>query len=144
MPSRIQKSKREGKTVLVDDYAHHPDEIKASISSLRALYAGKKISVVFQPHLYSRTRDFCDEFAAALSLADELLLLDIYPAREQPIPGVTSRIIFDKVKCERKELCSKEKLLETIKERNFEVLITLGAGDIDRLLPAIKDEILAK
>ena len=135
---------REGKTVLVDDYAHHPDEIKASISSLRALYAGKKISVVFQPHLYSRTRDFCDEFAAALSLADELLLLDIYPAREQPIPGVTSRIIFDKVKCERKELCSKEKLLETIKERNFEVLITLGAGDIDRLLPAIKDEILAK
>ena len=141
---RFEKKGEIGGVTIIDDYAHHPDEIKASISSLRALYAGKKISVVFQPHLYSRTRDFCDEFAAALSLADELLLLDIYPAREQPIPGVTSRIIFDKVKCERKELCSKEKLLETIKERNFEVLITLGAGDIDRLLPAIKDEILAK
>lgn len=135
---------REGKTILVDDYAHHPDEIKASLSSLRALYADKKISVIFQPHLYTRTRDFCDQFAAALSLADELILLDIYPAREQPIPGVTSRIIFDKVNCKKKALCSKEKLLETIKERNFEVLITLGAGDIDRLLPAIKEEILAR
>ena len=135
---------REGQTVLIDDYAHHPDEIKASLTSLRALYPDKKISVIFQPHLYSRTRDFCDEFAKSLSLADELILLDIYPAREKPIPGVTSQIIFDKVKCKKKELCSKEKLLETIKGRNFEVLITLGAGDIDRLLPAIKEEILAR
>lgn len=133
---------REGKTVLIDDYAHHPNEIKASLLSIRKLYAGKKISVIFQPHLYTRTRDFCDEFAEALSLADELILLDIYPAREQPIPGVTSRIIFDKVKCERKECCPKEKLLETIKGRNFEILITLGAGDIDRMLPAIKEELL--
>lgn len=135
---------REGQTVLIDDYAHHPDEIKASLTSLRALYPDKKISVIFQPHLYSRTHDFCDEFAESLSLADELILLDIYPAREKPIPGVTSQIIFDKVKCKKKELCSKEKLLETIKGRNFEVLITLGAGDIDRLLPAIKEEILAR
>ena len=130
---------REGRTILIDDYAHHPDEIKASLSSVRALYPDKKISVIFQPHLYTRTRDFCDEFAAALSLADELILLEIYPARELPIPGVTSQIIFDKVKCAKKELCLKEKLLETIKERNFEVLITLGAGDIDRLLPSIRD-----
>lgn len=128
-----------GEKILIDDYAHHPDEIKASLSSVRALYPDKKISVIFQPHLYSRTRDFCDEFAAALSLADELILLDIYPARELPIPGVTSQIIFDKVKCKKKELCPKEKLLERIKERTFEVLITLGAGDVNLLLPEIRD-----
>ncbi|MBQ8423724.1 MAG: UDP-N-acetylmuramate--L-alanine ligase [Coprobacter sp.] len=135
---------REKDVVLIDDYAHHPDEISASLSSVRALYPDKKISVIFQPHLYTRTRDFCDEFAKSLSLADELILLEIYPARELPLPGVTSQIIFDKVKCEKKELCLKEKLLETIKERNFEVLITLGAGDIDRLLPEIRDILLKK
>ena len=128
--------------VMIDDYAHHPDELKASITSVRALYPDKKICGIFQPHLYTRTRDFYKEFAAALSLLDELILLDIYPAREQPIPGVTSKLIFDEVTCSNKELCSKDMLLEKIKQRNFEVLITLGAGDIDRMLPAIK-EILA-
>lgn len=126
-------------TVMIDDYAHHPDELKASISSVRALYPDKKISGIFQPHLYTRTRDFYKEFAAALSLLDELILLDIYPAREQPIPGVTSKLILDKVTCSNKELCHKDMLLEKIKQRNFEVLITLGAGDIDRMLPAIKE-----
>lgn len=126
------------KCVLIDDYAHHPDEIRASIQSVRALYPDKKISVIFQPHLYSRTRDFAGDFAKALSLLDELILTEIYPAREQPIPGVTSQIILDQVTCKEKELCEKKMLLEKIKERNFEVLITLGAGDIDRLLPDIK------
>ncbi len=135
---------REGKIVLIDDYAHHPDEIRASLSSVRALYPEKKLSVIFQPHLYTRTRDFCDEFAESLSLADELILLDIYPARELPIPGVSSQIIYEKVNCKNKVLCTKEKLLETIKERNFEVLITLGAGDIDRLLPDIRDIVTRK
>ena len=125
--------------VMIDDYAHHPDEIKASISSGKELYPEKKISVIFQPHLYTRTRDFAPQFAKALSLADELILLDIYPAREEPIPGVTSEIIFDKVTCRNKELCHKDMLLEKIKQRNFEVLITLGAGDIDRMLPEIRD-----
>lgn len=130
--------------VMIDDYAHHPDELKASISSIRELYPDKKISVIFQPHLYTRTRDFADQFAEALSLADELILLEIYPAREEPIPGVTSKIIFDKVTCRNKELCYKEILLETIKQRNFEVLITLGAGDIDRMLPEIRDALNSK
>ena len=109
--------------VMIDDYAHHPDELKASIRSVKALY--------------SRTRDFAPQFAEALSLADEVFLLDIYPARELPIPGVTSKLIFDKITCRNKELCLREKLLERIKECNFDILLTMGAGDIDRLLPEI-------
>ncbi|MGL4293651.1 MAG: UDP-N-acetylmuramate--L-alanine ligase [Bacteroidales bacterium] len=129
--------------VLIDDYAHHPDEIRASISSVQALYPDRKVSVIFQPHLYSRTRDFADEFAQALSLADEVILLDIYPARELPIPGITSEIIFEKLNVLHKKLCKKEFLLEMIKERKFDVLIMLGAGDIDRLVAPVKD-ILSK
>jgi UDP-N-acetylmuramate--alanine ligase len=123
--------------VMIDDYAHHPDELKASISSVKALYPNRRLSVIFQPHLYTRTRDFAPEFAEALSLADEVILLNIYPARELPIEGVTSQIIFDKILSPRKELCDREMLLERIKEYNFEVLLTMGAGDIDRLLPQI-------
>ena len=123
--------------VMIDDYAHHPDELKASIRSVKALYPGRRLSVIFQPHLYSRTRDFAPQFAEALSLADEVFLLDIYPARELPIPGVTSKLIFDKITCRNKELCLREKLLERIKECNFDILLTMGAGDIDRLLPEI-------
>ena len=123
--------------VMIDDYAHHPDELKASISSVRALYPGRELTVIFQPHLYSRTRDFAPQFAEALSLADRVFLLEIYPARELPIPGVTSEIIFDKITCRNKELCLREKLLERIKECNFDILLTMGAGDIDRLLPEI-------
>ena len=123
--------------VMIDDYAHHPDELKASIRSVRALYPGRKLTVIFQPHLYSRTRDFAPQFAEALSMADQVILLDIYPARELPIPGVTSQLIFDRITCRDKELCLREKLLERIKECNFDILLTMGAGDIDRLLPEI-------
>lgn len=130
--------------VMIDDYAHHPDELKASIRSVRALYPGRKLTVIFQPHLYSRTRDFAPQFAEALSMADQVILLDIYPAREQPVPGVTSQIIFDKITCREKELCLREKLLERIKECNFDVLLTMGAGDIDRLLPQIASIVEAK
>lgn len=130
--------------VMIDDYAHHPDELKASIRSVRALYPGRKFTVIFQPHLYSRTRDFAPQFAEALSMADQVILLDIYPARELPIPGVTSQLIFDRITCRDKELCLREKLLERIKECNFDILLTMGAGDIDRLLPDIASIVEAK
>lgn len=128
---------RTPKRVMIDDYAHHPDELRASIRSVKALYPHRKLSVIFQPHLYTRTRDFAPQFAEALSLADEVILLNIYPARELPIEGVTSQIIFDKILSPQKELCEREMLVERIKEYNFEVLLTMGAGDIDRLLPQI-------
>lgn len=122
---------------IIDDYAHHPDELKASIRSVKALYPGKKLTVAFQPHLYSRTRDFAAEFAEALSLADDVILLDIYPARELPIEGVTSKIIFDRITSPSKTMIAKENLTETIKNRNFEILLTAGAGDICNFLPEI-------
>ncbi len=126
---------------VIDDYAHHPDELKASIASVKALYPGKRLTVAFQPHLYSRTRDFAPEFAEALSLADEVILLDIYPAREEPIPGVTSRIIFDRIKTPVKCLIAKEDLTKTIKNSNFDILLTAGAGDICNYLPAIINDL---
>jgi UDP-N-acetylmuramate--alanine ligase len=110
---------------------------------VKELYAGRKVTGIFQPHLYSRTRDFAAEFAQSLSLLDELILLDIYPAREEPIPGITSQIIFDSVTIPNKTLCTKEQLPEIIATGNYEVLLTLGAGDIDRLVAPIK-EILDK
>lgn len=127
------------KIVMIDDYAHHPQELAASITSVKELYPDRKVTGVFQPHLYSRTKDFADEFAKSLSLLDELILLDIYPAREKPIKGVTSKIIFDKVTCP-KTLCNKQELLPLLKNKNdIEVLLTVGAGDIDQLLEAIKE-----
>lgn len=123
--------------VVIDDYAHHPDELKASIKSVKDLYPHRRLSVIFQPHLYTRTRDFAPEFAAALSLADEVLLLDIYPARELPIEGVTSELIFKDITCPNKALCKKEDLINTIKKHNFDVLLTVGAGDICNYLPEI-------
>ena len=123
--------------VVIDDYAHHPDELKASIKSVKDLYPHRRLSVIFQPHLYTRTRDFAPEFAAALSLADEVLLLDIYPARELPIEGVTSELIFKDITCPNKALCKKEDLINTIKKHNFDVLLTAGAGDICNYLPEI-------
>ena len=135
------KEPGENGKVVIDDYAHHPDELKASIRSVKDLYPNRKLSVIFQPHLYTRTRDFAPEFAEALSLADEVLLLDIYPARELPIEGVTSEIILKDIKCANKALCKKEDLLKTIKNYNFEVLLTVGAGDINNYLPAICEEI---
>lgn len=125
--------------VMIDDYAHHPDELSASISSVKELYPDKKVLGIFQPHLYSRTCDFADQFARSLSLLDELILLDIYPAREKPIEGVTSQIIFDKVTC-KKTLCKKSELLDIIRnKKDIEVLLTVGAGDIDQLLQPIKE-----
>lgn len=123
--------------VLIDDYAHHPEELRNSIQSVKELYAGKKITGIFQPHLYTRTRDFASDFASGLSLLDELILLDIYPAREQPIPGVTSQIIFDKVSIVDKRRCTKEELPDIIACGTYEVVLMLGAGDIDRLVEPI-------
>lgn len=129
--------KQPGGKVVIDDYAHHPDELKMSIRSVKALYPGRRLTVAFQPHLYSRTRDFAPEFAEALSLADEVILTDIYPARELPIPGVTSKIIFDRINCDNKALISKLDFVETIKNRNFDILLSLGAGDLSNLLPQV-------
>lgn len=125
--------------VLIDDYAHHPAELRQSILSVREVYAGRKLTGIFQPHLYSRTRDFAADFAASLSLLDELILLDIYPAREEPIPGVTSQLIFDRVTIPSKTLCKKEELLDVVAAGKYEVVLMLGAGDIDRLVEPVKD-----
>lgn len=127
--------------VVIDDYAHHPNEIKASITSVRDLYPGRKITVIFQPHLYTRTRDLAPDFASALSLADEAYLLPIYPARELPIPGVTSEIILKDITCPVKKIYTKENLLQSIHLLNFDILLTLGAGDIVNLLPQICEEV---
>lgn len=126
--------------VLLDDYAHHPAELKASILSVKELYKGKKITGIFQPHLYTRTRDFAEDFAQSLSLLDELILLDIYPAREKPIPGVTSQIIFDKVTVSDKKMIRKEELLALAEKEapTWDVVLMLGAGDIDRLVEPVK------
>ncbi len=123
--------------VMIDDYAHHPDELRASIASVRDLYPGRRLTVIFQPHLYTRTRDFASGFAQALSLADEVILLPIYPAREQPIPGVTSEMILNQVSSTKKCIYSKENLIRSIELSNFDVLLTAGAGDIANLLPQI-------
>lgn len=129
---------KEDNLVFLSDYAHHPAEIKQSISSIKALYPDKKVTAVFQPHLYTRTRDFYKEFAESLSLADEIILLDIYPARELPIEGVTSKLIYDNIASGKtKSLCSKDELPEIIRNKDIEVLITLGAGDIDNMVPQI-------
>lgn len=130
--------------VLIDDYAHSPNEVKASIASVKALYPNRKLSVIFQPHLYTRTRDFAPEFAEALSTADEVILCEIYPARELPIPGVTSEIILNDIKNADKTLCLRKDLLDLIKNRNFDILMTLGAADINVLLEDIKEILLTK
>lgn len=125
--------------VFIDDYAHHPSEIKAMLTSVRALYPGKKISVLFQPHLYSRTRDFAAEFSQSLSLADEVMLLDIYPARELPIEGVSSDILLESIQVEEKYKVEKDTILEYLAERDLEVFITMGAGNIDQLVQPLKN-----
>ena len=126
--------------VMIDDYAHHPGELQASITSVRSLYPGRRLTVIFQPHLYTRTRDFADGFASALSLADEVILLPIYPAREEPIPGVASEMILENITSAKKCIYSKENLIKSIHLSNFDVLLTAGAGDIANLLPQICDE----
>ncbi len=124
---------RTDKITYIDDYAHHPEEVYALISSVKEMYPKKKITGIFQPHLYTRTRDFADGFAENLSLLDELILLDIYPAREKPIKGISSGLIFEKVKIKNKILCHKDKLIEVIKNKKIEILLTIGAGDIGKL-----------
>ena len=124
--------------VLLSDYAHHPQEIRRSVESVRQLYADKKITAIFQPHLYSRTRDFCDDFAESLSLLDEVVLCDIYPAREEPIPGVTSKLIYDRLRPGvAKAMVRKEDVVDYVRNHEFEVLVVLGAGDIDDYVPQI-------
>lgn len=129
--------KEPGGRAVIDDYAHHPDELRNSIVSVRALFPGRKLTVAFQPHLYSRTRDFAPQFAEALSAADRIILLDIYPARELPIPGVTSEIILDKIANPDKVLIAKNQLVDTLAQEGFDILLTVGAGDICNYLPEI-------
>ncbi len=123
----------------VDDYAHHPAELSSAITSLRNIFPGRKITAIFQPHLFTRTRDFAAEFAASLSLVDKLILLDIYPAREEPIPGVTSEIIFKDVTAPEKVLIKKEQLMDYLSEEPLDVLVTFGAGNVDRFIEPITE-----
>ncbi|MCF8236056.1 MAG: UDP-N-acetylmuramate--L-alanine ligase [Bacteroidales bacterium] len=124
--------------IYIDDYAHHPNEIIACLEAVRKMFPGRKITGIFQPHLYSRTRDFMDEFAKSLELLDELYLLDIYPAREKPIEGVDSKKLFNKIKLEKKYLCKKEEMPERIRHKKPGLLLTIGAGDIDRLVEPLE------
>lgn len=130
--------------VYIDDYAHHPEELRAAITAARQLYPGKKITGVFQPHLFSRTRDFADGFAQSLDLLDECILLEIYPAREQPIEGVTSQMLLDKMKSGSKAVVKKENVVAYLSHRPVEVLMTLGAGDIDSLIVPIENMLKQK
>src|SRR5574344_1183687 len=133
------------KQVFLSDYAHHPKEIYQSAKSIRELYKDKKITAIFQPHLYTRTRDFYKDFADSLSILDEVILCDIYPAREQPIPGVTSKLIYDNLKDGvTKKMIKKEEVLDIVKNQDFEVLIVLGAGDLDNYVPQMTKILKAK
>ena len=136
---RFDMQVRNEKHVYIDDYAHHPREIAAALSSIRESYPDRKLTAVFQPHLYTRTRDFADGFAQALSMVDKLILLDIYPARELPIPGVTSEIIFKDVTAPEKVLLRRDEFMDYIKKEEIDLLVTLGAGDIDRFVPEIAE-----
>lgn len=130
--------------VYIDDYAHHPEEIKACITSVKQLYPGKRITGIFQPHLYTRTRDFALEFSRSLSLLDEVMLLEIYPARELPIEGVSSGMLLENITSPDKKIYTRQEVLEEIKHRSIEVLVTLGAGDIDQYVNPIKEILLNK
>jgi len=139
---RFEYQIKSDQLVFIDDYAHHPEELRACITSVRELYPDRKLTGVFQPHLFTRTRDFADGFAESLSLLDEVILLDIYPAREQPIEGVTSGMLLDKITIESKMLCTKQELVSELKKRELEVLLTVGAGDIDMLVEPIKKALM--
>jgi UDP-N-acetylmuramate--alanine ligase len=135
--------------VFIDDYAHHPEELRALITGAKTLFKQKRCTIIFQPHLYTRTRDFADDFAEVLDLADEVVLLPIYPARELPIEGVSSQLILEKMKNTNKSVKTKEELMDWIKNDYSKrmdkgvgnVIITAGAGDIDTLLPGIKESL---
>ena len=128
--------------VLLSDYAHHPKEILQSARSIRQLYSNRHITAIFQPHLYTRTRDFYQDFADALSLLDEVILTEIYPAREKPIEGVTSQLIYDRLRPGiEKQLINKDDVMSLIKSRDFDVLVVLGAGDLDNMVPQMANEL---
>ena len=131
---------RTPRMVYLSDYAHHPEEIRRSLESLRELYRGRRIKAIFQPHLYTRTRDFYRDFADALSLLDDVCIMDIYPAREEPIPGVTSALIYENLRPGiRRQMCSKADVLDVVRQGGFDVLVTLGAGDIENFAPQITE-----
>lgn len=130
--------------IFVDDYAHHPKEIEAFLKSMKSMYPRRKVTAIFQPHLYSRTRDFADGFAESLSLADEVVLLDIYPARELPIPGVDSNMVFRNITSASKMMCTKNGLMETLEGIDVDVLVTIGAGDIDTFVEPIKQMLIRR
>ncbi|GHE23509.1 UDP-N-acetylmuramate--L-alanine ligase [Sphingobacterium griseoflavum] len=136
---RFEYIVRTDRATYIDDYAHHPEELRAFLASMRKLYPRKKLTVIFQPHLFSRTRDFVEGFAEVLGMADELLLMDIYPAREQPIEGVTSAWLLDKVGIANKRLVSPAAVLDIVKVERPELVVTVGAGDIDRLVKPLKE-----
>jgi UDP-N-acetylmuramate--alanine ligase len=138
------KGTNDNEVIYIDDYAHHPAELKALISGAKSLFNRKKCTVVFQPHLYTRTRDLAGEFAASLDLADEVILLPVYPAREKPIDGVSSSLILDKIENQNKKLLSEQQLLEYVKVHQPGVFITAGAGDIDQLVDPIRNILLRK
>jgi UDP-N-acetylmuramate--alanine ligase len=135
---RFEYIYRNDKVVYIDDYAHHPQELKMLIQSAKSLFPGKKVNIIFQPHLYSRTRDLADGFAHSLDLADNVILMDIYPARELPMEGVTSQMILDKMINENKHILSRESVLRFVESGQYDVLITAGAGDIDKLVDPIR------
>ena len=134
---RLEEHVNTPSAVYIDDYAHHPEELRAAISSIRGVFPGKKLTAVFQPHLYTRTRDFAPEFAEALSAADKVVLLSIYPAREEPIEGVSERLIFDRLTCPEKELTTLEGLPALVERERPELLVTFGAGSIDKAVAEI-------
>ncbi|HEY0978235.1 MAG TPA: UDP-N-acetylmuramate--L-alanine ligase [Flavobacteriales bacterium] len=134
---RFEVRARNRTSLLIDDYAHHPAELEACIGSVRELHPGRRITGIFQPHLFSRTRDLATEFGTALARLDELILLDIYPAREQPLPGITSEWLLEQVPMMNKVVCTKDQLVPLLRSRNLDILLALGAGDIDRLVPAL-------
>lgn len=127
--------------IYIDDYAHHPEELRACIKAVKSLYPDKKLTVVFQPHLYTRTRDFASGFAEVLNMADTLLMLDIYPARELPIPGINSQMLLDKMTLADKQLCGKQEVLRYVKNAKPGLLLTVGAGDIDTLVQPLKNQL---
>jgi UDP-N-acetylmuramate--alanine ligase len=131
------------KVIYIDDYAHHPTELEAFLTSVKALYPNKKLTVIFQPHLFSRTRDFMEGFAKVLGLADKLMLMEIYPARELAIPGITSQVLLDKVQAKEKVLVQKKDLLEEVKRTQTDIIVTVGAGDVDQFIGPLK-ELLTK
>lgn len=128
-----------GSQIYIDDYAHHPEELSACFHAVRQLYPDKKLTVIFQPHLFTRTRDFADEFAKVLSTADDLLLLEIYPARELPLEGINSTFLLDKITLENKKVCGKDFVLQYVKDAKPELILTVGAGDIDTIIDPLKN-----